>query len=118
MLRQIDYFLQRYKTDHSLAEELDPRYLSRNKYKLELKTNFKKYEGYLTFIKNIRSIKSETFYSNEWDKISFKFGQAMMMRDIFHHTAFYQLLLILLMVFMGKRQEKNYITELLLIVHA
>ena len=74
---EIDYFLQRYKTDHSLAEESDPRYLSRNKFKLELKTNFKKYEGYLTFIKNIRSIKSETFYSNEWDKISFKFGQAI-----------------------------------------
>ena len=75
---EIDYFLQRYKTDHSLAEELDPRYLSRNRYKLELKTSLKKYEGYLTFIKNIRSIKSETFYSNEWDKISFKFGQAIM----------------------------------------
>ena len=28
--------MQSYKTDHSLAEELDPRYLSRNKYKLEL----------------------------------------------------------------------------------
>lgn len=75
---EIDYFLQRYKTSHSLAEELDPRYLSRNKYKLELNTRFNKYEGYLTFIKNIRSIKSEAFYFNEWDKISFKFGQALM----------------------------------------
>jgi len=31
----------------------------------------------LTFIKNIRSIKSEIYYSNEWDIISFKFGQAL-----------------------------------------
>ena len=75
---EIDYFLQRYKTNHSLAEELDPRYLSRNKYKLELNTKLNKYEGHLTFIKNIRSIKSEAFYFNEWDKISFKFGQALM----------------------------------------
>ena len=74
---EIDYFLQRYKTNHSSAKEGDPRYLSRNKYKLELNNTFNKYEGYLTFIKNIRSIKSETFYSNEWDEISFKFGQAM-----------------------------------------
>ena len=27
-------------------------------------------------LKNIRSIKSEAFYFNEWDKVSFKFGQA------------------------------------------
>jgi len=74
---EIDYFLQRYKTNHSSAKELDSRYLSRNKYKLELSTTLNKYEGYLTFIKNIRSIKSEAFYSNEWDKISFKFGEAL-----------------------------------------
>ena len=75
---EIDYFLQRYKTNHSSAKEVDPRYLSRYKYKLELNTTIKKYEGYLTFIKNLRNIKSEIFYSNEWDKISFNFGQAMM----------------------------------------
>ena len=74
---EIDYFLQRYKTNHSSAEEWDSRYLSRNKYKLELNTKLNKYEGYLTFIKNIRGIKSEAFYSNEWDKISFKFGEAL-----------------------------------------
>ena len=74
---EIDYFLQRYKANHSSAKEVHTRYLSRNKYKLELNTTLNKYEGYLTFIKNIRSIKSEAFYFNEWDKIFFKFGQAL-----------------------------------------
>ena len=74
---EIDYFLQRYKTNHSSAKEMDPRYLSRNKYKLELNTSLNKYEGYLTFIKNIRSIKSKAFYFNEWDKIFFKFGNVL-----------------------------------------
>jgi len=74
---EIDYFLQRYRTNHSSAKEVDPRYLSRNKYKLELNTTHNKYEGYLTFIKNSRSIKSEAFYFNEWDNFFFKFGHAL-----------------------------------------
>ena len=74
---EIDYFLQRYKTNHSSAKVVDPRYLSRNKYKLALNTTLNKYEGHLTFIKNMRSIKSESSYFNEWDKFSFKFGQAL-----------------------------------------
>ena len=74
---EIDYFLQRYKTNHSSAKEVDPRYLSRNKYKLELNTTISNYEGHLTFIKNIRSIKSEAFYFNEWNKFFFNIGHAL-----------------------------------------
>ena len=65
----IDYFLQRYKTRHSLALTEKSRYLTREQYQLELAYPLFNFHTILSFGKNIRGIKTGNLKSTEWDDV-------------------------------------------------
>ena len=82
----IDYFLQRYKTNHSLALTNKARYLTRQQYQLEVDFQLFKYDAVLLLGKNVRGVKTEDLRSTEWEDLLFQFGkdQIKISTGIFH----------------------------------
>jgi len=69
----IDYFLQRYQTDHSLSFFSSSRYLTRGQYQFEVMFPIYNYDATLRFSKNIRSIKTNLLNTTQWNDCLLKF---------------------------------------------